>query len=160
MRGDRPTPTAFKVLAGNPGKRPLNDAEPDSPVLVANPEPPVWLSDDARQFWDECCSTLVPMGHVTEADRPALALLAMAMAELKEANDKLAEEGHTVSCGQFGDSVKANPYVAVKNAAMQQIKSLLVEFGMTPSSRSRVKKPAESGGNRLSDFLNGHKKSA
>ena len=27
MRGRKPTPTAIKRLRGNPGKRPLNDAE-------------------------------------------------------------------------------------------------------------------------------------
>ena len=27
-RGRKPTPTAIKVLEGNPGKRPLNDREP------------------------------------------------------------------------------------------------------------------------------------
>ena len=31
-----------------------------------------------------------------------------------------------------------SPYLAVANKAMEQIKAMLTEFGMSPSSRSRV----------------------
>ena len=34
MRGRKPVPTALKKLRGNPGKRPLNDAEPKPDVVV------------------------------------------------------------------------------------------------------------------------------
>ncbi|MCL5994484.1 MAG: hypothetical protein M1546_00320, partial [Chloroflexi bacterium] len=39
-RGPAPKPTALKVLAGNPGKRPLNGSEPQYPTeLPTCPRP-------------------------------------------------------------------------------------------------------------------------
>ena len=29
MKGRKPKPTRLKVISGNPGKRPINDSEPD-----------------------------------------------------------------------------------------------------------------------------------
>ena len=46
-RGRKPTPTAIKVLEGNPGKRPLNANEP-KPKKKA-PRCPSWLEDEAKK---------------------------------------------------------------------------------------------------------------
>lgn len=35
-RGRKPTPTAIKMLEGNPGKRPLNTKEPKYKVIINN----------------------------------------------------------------------------------------------------------------------------
>ena len=45
-----------------------------------------------------------------------------------------------------------NPYLVVANAAMKQMTELLVEFGMSPSSRSRVAMSAEPQ-DELEEFL-------
>ena len=37
MRGRKPRPTVQRVLDGNPGKRPINDAEPQPPPLATGP---------------------------------------------------------------------------------------------------------------------------
>ena len=50
MRGRKPTPTAIKVLEGNPGKRPLNDREPQPPKKA--PSCPKWLEPDAKREWN------------------------------------------------------------------------------------------------------------
>ena len=34
MRGRRPKPTRLKLLTGNPGKRPLNDDEPQPQAAI------------------------------------------------------------------------------------------------------------------------------
>ena len=42
--------------------------------------------------------------------------------------------------------LRINPWVTVQNKAMEQMKGFLIEFGMTPSSRSRIsisEKPEE-----------------
>ena len=48
-RGRKPTPTALKVLEGNPGKRKLNDNEP-RPEKKA-PSCPKWLEPEAKKEW-------------------------------------------------------------------------------------------------------------
>ena len=45
-RGRKPKPTAMKVLEGNPGKRPLNFAEPHPEKKL--PDCPEWLEDEAK----------------------------------------------------------------------------------------------------------------
>lgn len=47
-RGRKPTPTAIKVLEGNPGKRPLNANEP-KPKKKA-PRCPSWLEEEAKRM--------------------------------------------------------------------------------------------------------------
>lgn len=49
QRGRKPKPIAIKELEGNPGKRPLNDAEP-KPVRKA-PPCPKWLEPEAKKEW-------------------------------------------------------------------------------------------------------------
>jgi len=132
--GRKETPTKLKILRGNPGRRPINESEPDSPLI--NPEPPEWLNEGGREFWEECCSVLVPMRHVTEADRAALGTLAMALAELKNAREKMDSVGRTVTFETGAEQV--SPYVTIFFKAMTHVKALLCEFGMTPSSRSRI----------------------
>ena len=48
-RGRKPTPTAIKELEGNPGKRPMNSAEP-RPEKKA-PPCPKWLEPEAKKEW-------------------------------------------------------------------------------------------------------------
>ena len=46
-RGRKPTPTAMKLLEGNPGKRKLNDKEP-RPEKKA-PSCPKWLEPEGKK---------------------------------------------------------------------------------------------------------------
>jgi phage terminase small subunit len=48
--GQRPTPTLIKLARGNPGKRPLPEAEPmpENPPVM-----PKWLEGRGAQLWDE-----------------------------------------------------------------------------------------------------------
>ena len=133
MRGRKPVPTALKVVRGNPGKRPLPENEP---TPEAGAEPPDWLSEAALAHWPVVSAQLEKAGVLTEMDAPALALYCEAFARWQEAQAGIAKHGLVVP-GQKGQLAQS-PYVVVANAAMQQMMKLLAEFGMTPSSRSRV----------------------
>ena len=64
--GRRPQPTNVLKMRGNPGKRPLNDAEPkppDAPVVK-----PGYLSAVAGVVWDEIAPIAEAMGTLTAAD--------------------------------------------------------------------------------------------
>jgi phage terminase small subunit len=65
-----PTPTSLKILRGNPGNRPLNDAEPVPPP--ANLTPPRNLTGLALEKWVEMAELLFSMGVFTQADRHPL----------------------------------------------------------------------------------------
>ena len=69
--GRKPTPTALKLVKGNPGKRAVNKAE--AVVALSEPTPPAFLCDDAKVEWGRVCSALYAAGLMTELDRAALA---------------------------------------------------------------------------------------
>ena len=73
MPGPAPKPTALKKLAGNPGKRPLNDREPQ-PERVA-PAQPRGLPSGAKEFWDAHVEKLEQLGVLTEVDGPAFTMM-------------------------------------------------------------------------------------
>jgi P27 family predicted phage terminase small subunit len=140
MRGRKPTPTALKLVRGNPGKRPLNDAEP-TPPATPGLECPVWLSAPAREHWPAIAEQLRAAGLLSDIDHAALGLYCEAFARWKDANEKVVKLGAVVKSAH-GYPIPS-PYLQVANQAHAQLTRLLSEFGMTPSSRSRVaaKKP-------------------
>src|SRR5690554_3889293 len=85
--GRKPKPTALKIIAGNPGKRPLPQNE--AVVALAEPTPPPFLCDDAKVEWGRVCSQLYAAGLMTEIDRAALAAYAAAYGRWAQAERAL-----------------------------------------------------------------------
>lgn len=133
-RGRKPTPTALKVVRGNPGRRPLNQDEPKPRVRV--PAPPRHLSDEAKREWRRVGRQLADAGLVTALDRAALAGYCQAWGRWVEAEELLKRHGMLVKSPNGYPMM--SPYLNVANRAMEQLRLLLTEFGMSPSSRSRV----------------------
>ena len=134
MAGRKPKPTALKLVTGNPGKRPLNDHEPQPEAAI--PEVPVHLSNTAKAEWDRIVIRLHPLGLVTDLDRAALAAYCESWATWVEAVEKVRETGRIIKAPS-GYPV-LNPYVTIANKALDQMHRFLTEFGMTPASRSRI----------------------
>jgi P27 family predicted phage terminase small subunit len=149
-RGPAPKPTKLKILNGNPGKRPLNDAEPEPTPGASMPD---WLSPSAKAEWKRIIVELKLHGLVTRLDRAALAAYCQAYAELKWATTTLDKEGRIVAVyahTEAGDilldskrkpvaeSYKPHPAVKLQRDAFARVKAFLAEFGLTPSSRTRV----------------------
>lgn len=135
MRGRKPTPTALKIVRGNPGKRALPENEPTPQAGALTPE---WLSPQAAEHWLEVAAQLEAAGVLTVIDAAALALYCEAFARWRAAMDHLRINGLVVTTPS-GYPVQS-PYLAIANKAHDQMAKLLIEFGMTPSSRSRVTK--------------------
>jgi P27 family predicted phage terminase small subunit len=133
-RGRRPKPSAIKKAAGNPGKRKLNAREP-RPV-IGIPECPPHLDAVARQEWDRVAPLLIRVGCITPLDRAALVCYCQAWSRLVDAEQNLIKFGKVVKTPR-GYPVQ-NPYLSISNAAMSTIERFATEFGMTPSSRSRI----------------------
>ncbi|MGH7936119.1 MAG: phage terminase small subunit P27 family [Chthoniobacterales bacterium] len=148
--GRRPLPTAVKKLRGNPGKRKLNDKEPSA--QLGEPEMPRDLPKAAAAEWKRIVPELQILVVLATVDRAALAAYCHAFARWFEAEREVKRLGIVVEepiliMGEATDFVryKKNPAVTISEGAMKIMKSFLVEFGMTPSSRSRVRieKPAD-----------------
>jgi len=138
MRGRKPKPTALKTLEGNPGKRRINDREPEAPHAV--PDCPEHLDDVARAEWFRTAKVLMDMGLLTLADRAALAAYCVAYSRWVHAEQQVKKYGTVVKSPTKGFPMKS-PYLTVADQAMESMRKLMVEFGLTPSSRSRIKLP-------------------
>lgn len=133
-RGPRPKPTALKVIEGTDRADRRNEFEPVLATRV--PECPPHLGGESREEWMRVTRLLAASGLVAEIDRAALASYCQAWGRWVEAEEALKRHGVVVrSPNNFP---MPSPYLAIANKAMDQMRLLLTEFGMTPSSRSRV----------------------
>lgn len=137
MRGRKPVPTRLKLLAGNPGKRPINPNEPEP--MLAFPECPAELSPAARVEWERLVPELGQLGLLTHFDRAGLAAYCAAYALWAEA---------TAAVQKYGAMVKSpsgypmqSPYIGIANRQAELMIRLASEFGFTPASRSRISSP-------------------
>jgi len=114
VRGRPRTPTALRVLRGNPGQRRLPKGEPQ-PERGA--EPPTWLPVAARKEWNKLAPMLDRLGVLTEADGETLAQLCAARAILRQ--QLLEHERFSVELWRAIQAAEA-------------------KFGLTPADRARL----------------------
>lgn len=136
MKGRKPEPSALKLLRGLPGKRALSPDEP-KPSALAGVPPPDWLDPEAADEWRRLAPMLERLGILTETDTQALSAYCEAWATWKQATQKIRQFGMVIN-GKDGDLPVVSPYVKIAEKAFAQVKGMLIEFGMTPSSRTRV----------------------
>lgn len=153
MPGGRPPkPSHLKLVTGNPGKRKVNKREPKPPRGV--PKMPAGLSASARAAWSRIAPDLERMGVLTVADGVALELMCEAYADWMGHAATIAAEGATYEThGQNGRMVRPHPEVAMASDAWRRVQRMLVEFGLTPSSRSKVTAGPEEAADPFAAFM-------
>ena len=130
----KPKPTNLKILQGNPSGRPLNTREPKPKMGI--PTPPDVLSKEALAEWDRLSPYLLRTGLITEADRAAFAAYCQAYGRWIEAERVVATQGECYTSDK--GNIVQNPWLWVANRALEQMYKFLGEFGLTPSSRSKL----------------------
>ena len=153
-RGRKPTPTAIKELEGNPGKRPLNDAEP-RPQKKA-PACPKWLDAEAKKEWRRLAKTMEAMGVLTEVDMAAFAGYCQAYARWKQAEERITDRGLVMRTPSgYAQQV---PYISIAQQYLRLMNQFAEQFGLTPAARSRIIAGRENGGrgsDEMDDLLGG-----
>jgi len=134
MRGRKPKPTRVKKLAGNPGKRSLNKSEARIPASL--PTCPAHLVREAKAEWKRMAQVLYKHGLLTEVDRAALAAYCQAYGRWVKAERMVTKHGMTDWTAH--GTLTVSPYVRIARQSMDDLRKLCLEFGLTPSSRSRV----------------------
>lgn len=133
-RGPAPLPSVINELRGNPGKRKRNhrEARPEARV----PSAPRWLSAGARREYRRLGKLLLGAGLMTEIDGVALAMMCEALDVYQRAKAAMGEEGVIIKSDK--GNVYQHPAVGVMGSARADVLRWAREFGMTPSSRSRI----------------------
>ena len=116
---------ALKVLEGTRNDR-LNHSEPRLPI--GSTIAPESLAGWALAKWNELAPLMANAGMFTEGDRSGLEML----------------------CQEYA-YIRANPDDSDK--AKDRFRRMLVEFGLTPSSRSRLKSTMDPPKDKLGQFL-------
>ena len=132
--GRKPKPTALKRLEGNPGKRPLNEMEPVPPTVPL--QCPKHLLPEAKKEWKRLAPILMSMGLLTAADAVPFEGYCTAYARWLEAQEEITRHGSIYKDNE--GRIRPNPYIAIANQQMREIKSFAAEFGLTPSNRSAM----------------------
>lgn len=101
------------------------------------PKPPEHLSDAEKEKWKSVVRELHPLGLVTTIDKDALAMYCTIYVRWVKAERMVREKGEIIKTA--AGNIIQNPYLSIANRALDQLNKLGAEFGMTPSSRSRVK---------------------
>jgi hypothetical protein len=147
MRGPKPTPTAFKVLHGNPGQRRLNASEPipKTPLL----DPPAWFSQEQRAGWDYAIEH-APPGLLRGLDRSVFVTWVVAedlhrQACLMQARVGLLTRvgkppGHDADGNPLPDerALIQSPFLPIINKQAGLVMKAAAELGFSPASRTRV----------------------
>lgn len=137
--GPPKTPTALRVLKGNPSRRPLPKDEP-TPAKGA-PGCPTWLDREGAAEWKRIVPALDKIGMLAQVDRASLAAYCSTWSMFVAARRGVERDGTTLVTdkGQVVTNPDAN--LVVKLAAT--IRAYCQEFGLTPSARGRMQVPGE-----------------
>jgi len=156
------TPTKLKVLRNTTRRDRANPSEP-SPKGPLPKRAPLWLSKEARPWWDRVRPLLLEMKVATNADPIAVGLLCDALAEYVAARAEFGEDGLTYT-SVFEESERgsdttrvtvmkrAHPAVGIASDAWRRAKLMLTEFGLTPASRAKVSVANPGPANPLEDW--------
>lgn len=138
MRGRKNIPRRLHELRGDPGKRHRSrDGEPRPDVLEKVPPPPRHLNVLAAAVWRRTVPELVRMRLIAGIDKSSLAAYCSAVATYEEADERLKTESWTTTTARGGS--RPNPLFKIRDDALKLVQKFAGEFGLSPSTRSRVK---------------------
>lgn len=134
MKGRKPLPANVKRLRGTDQPCRMNKLEPNpgTDCIV----PPVRLSEKAMEHWDKTVETLTAANMITNVDAQALAAYCVNFTTWHDAIVEVDKEGAVIT-GASGIPQRS-PHLIVAEKALVSMMKFLTEFGMTPSSRTRV----------------------
>src|ERR1700730_256189 len=156
MAGRKPLPTPLTLAKAPARPHRLKKDEPKPAIAV--PEPPAHLDERARAKFTAMALMLARAGVMTELDAGALARYAVVWCRWVDAEAEIKRRGPVVKTE--GGNIIQNPFLAVANKCLSQMAQIEGEFGLTPSSRSRIRmaEPADLT-DPFEDYLN-HGKNA
>lgn len=156
ITGRKPKPRRLKELDGDPKSRFLSKNEPTPPVSDNVIEWDVVKNNPvAHRAFTENVRVLRSMKMLTDAEIPLINIMAICQARIEEAENKVESEGiitdHTNTKGECNSVT--HPAVGVSMKYAQMLRTLCIEFGMTPSSRGRLELPSEEKGDDFTSKL-------
>jgi Phage terminase, small subunit len=145
--GRRPKPTALKILQGNPGKRRLNEDEPQPPAGPV--ECPAQLKGPVVEVWQELSAIALAMGTLTAADVAPFATLCELELTRRLASQEKHREGFTPFLvttvpdpdGEVHIKITEHPAIRMERHTATALRPYYEKFGLEPVARARIHVP-------------------
>jgi P27 family predicted phage terminase small subunit len=131
VKGRKPIPSAILKTRGSKVDRPAEIIAP-----LKSPDMPDFLDATAREEWAFMTAELERLGIAATIDRSHLAMYCTVYSRWRQAEQQVAAEGMTVECS--GGHRQQHPALPIANKAIALMQKMLPEFGMSPSSRTRL----------------------
>lgn len=159
---NRPKPTAQKLAEGNRGHRKIegDDFVPDQVM----PETPRGMSRGALREWRLMGKILFGKGVLTQVDKMAFKAYCEHAAQSEIAFIKFNKHGAVIDTFAMDKNENRvflrsdiNPWYKVWLEEQKAMKAFLIEFGLTPASRSRLKLPEKPKEDEFDKLMNKNK---
>jgi len=133
-RGPKPTPTSILKLRGswrakNRGKEPTPE--------VKIPPAPKFLTGEALVEWRRITKLLAEVGCIAQQDRALLAAYCIEWAKFVRANNQLRVCKSLLTKTTRGTKT-SHPLLRISDRAFAKMLKICAEFGLSPSSRTRL----------------------
>lgn len=135
-RGRIPNPKAINDLRGDPGRRRRYEKEPTPPTGI--PSCPDYLDEIAKGEWSEIVGILKDMNLMSLADGRLLEIYCTSYSRWRRALVNVAKYGEVILDKKSGKLV-TSPYAHIASRMQEEMRKCLLEFGMTPAARSRMR---------------------
>lgn len=144
-------PIPLKLIEGRGHGRDSGGREvPPAPGFVRiAPNPPDWLSREAKAEWRRIAPGLSRLDLTKQEDRAALSAYCECWARFVEASKIVHEEGMLAVNSQ---GRVRHPAMAIVEAASKELRSWVQEFGLSPAAENRVARKAADNGDEKDPF--------
>ena len=144
-----PKPTALKKLEGTYRKDRAvkNEIQPSIEVGLTAPND---LNEWGVKLWDDVMSEYSKIGLITKVDMASLMSVCMEWGIYCEACDIVSSQGLQVMDDK--GNLQVNPARRIANDAFKNYKSMCIEFGMTPASRTKISAPEQNMNDQFAEF--------
>jgi phage terminase small subunit len=138
--GRKNLPKETKILRGTFRKGRENKSAPVVKSLL--PEPPAYLSDRAKEIFDDLVAEIDAMNYASASHAHMLALLALRLEEI-EAFTAIIYGNGSGGCYEEEDrngnaSMKVDKVVTQRAESMRHAQSLLAEFGLSAAASNKI----------------------
>lgn len=137
MPSPKPQPSNLRLLNGRGNGRDSGGrvVKPTPGFVRLPPARPDWLTGEARRMWDLVVPELTRLQLLKPVDEGSLVAYCLTWQRLHDASLLVARDGLLLETEK--GPVK-NPAVLVVEAASKELRAWSSEFGLTPSSESRL----------------------
>jgi P27 family predicted phage terminase small subunit len=139
--GRKPIPDEIKQIKGTLRGDRSNKNQPSAEPLLDLPVAPDWMNEWAKDEWYTVVTWLHSIGLLSAIDISIIASYCQQMGIYREA-EAVMKNGNRVIVTEKGYEMPS-PWVAIGNKALMLGLKIATEYGLTPSSRSRITIPKQ-----------------